>query len=157
MNCEIIKANPKDIRALIKIQKKAFEPLYQVYKDDNSPYFNTIAQLKKHTKRSDTLFYKILAEGRLVGGLFWQNRGNGYWYLNRVFIDPEYQGRRIAQTAILKSEKYLLDAKLLGVDFPVDRTANKKCYEKCGFTTDTGKRIQINEKLTLAVYEKQIL
>ena len=63
---------------------------------------------------------------------FIENLEEGQYYLQRVYIKPEQQCKRIAQTAILLCEKEFPNAKCFLVDFPEDLMKNKRCYEKAG-------------------------
>ena len=77
----------------------------------------------------------------------------GEYYLCRVYIRPDVQGKQIARTAIKLCEAMFPDAKKFYVDFPEDLEKNRRCYESVGYT-DTGKRLKINEKLILSCYCK---
>jgi hypothetical protein len=105
-----------------------------------------------------------LLDGEIVGGILYKCKGRtpfidklaeGQYYLQRVYIKPEYQCKRIAQTAILLCEKEFTNAKSFIVDFPEDLIKNRRCYEKAGFV-DTGKRLQAESNLVLACFEKVI-
>ena len=74
-------------------------------------------------------------------------------YLQRVYIKPERQCNRIAQTAILLCEKHFPDINIFYVDFPEDLVKNRRCYERVGFE-DTGKRMETEPVLVLACFEK---
>jgi len=41
MKIRIVKASTIDIKVLLGIQKCAFKPLYEIYKDEQSPYLHT--------------------------------------------------------------------------------------------------------------------
>ena len=107
-------------------------------------------------------YFTIFLDGEIVGGVLYKCKGRtpfvdeleeGQYYLQRVYVKPEYQCKKIAQTAIILCEKELLNANCFFVDFPEDLVKNKRCYEKAGFV-DTGKRIQVQSGLTLACFEK---
>lgn len=86
---------------------------------------------------------------------FVENLEEGQYYLQRVYVTPEQQCKRIAQTAILLCEKEFPNANCFFVDFPEDLMKNKRCYEKAGFV-DTGKRLQEQPNLVLTCFEKFI-
>lgn len=153
LKVKIIKAQKKDATSLLDIQKEAFSPLYDWYIDEQSPYLHTIDMMIDRINRVDSDYYKILANGLLCGGLCVYKLENDFLWLAIVYIKPEYQNKKIAQTAISLAEGKYPAAKKWGLDFPIDQIKNKKCYERLGFK-DSGKRNVINDKLTLAVYEK---
>ncbi len=137
------------------IQKEAFKPLYEIYQDEKSPYLKGTDEMLQWLLRKDIIYYKIYFKNTLCGGIAYQNKGNGQYYLARVFISTDFCSKGIASSAIIMVESYFMDAKLFTLDFPIDRVANRMCYEKCGYK-DTGERKKINDKLTLAIYKKLV-
>lgn len=155
MNITVQKITSTDIKKLHKIKKRAFKPLYDIYQDTTSPYNHTIDHIALRNNRPDCDYYKILCDGVMCGGTAVYKKSADYYWLDIIFIDPDYQNKKIAQAAISILFDMHPDAKIWGLDFPIDMLPNKKCYERMGFM-DTGKREVINNKLTLAVYEKVI-
>ena len=147
---------------LSEMQKRAFQPLYEKYHDDGNPYLRGVEDI---LCRLNSLYYRcftIFEGNEIVGCIWYKCKGKepsgrelteGEYYLQRVFIEPEHQGRRIAQTAILLCEKEFQDARYFSVDFPEDMQKNRRCYEKAGFH-DTGKRVEVMPGLVLAYLEK---
>ncbi|MBU3810221.1 MAG: GNAT family N-acetyltransferase [Candidatus Niameybacter stercoravium] len=153
MNIYIEKAKMEDINELNNIQKAAFKRLYAIYKDEKSPYLKGVDEMIKWLSLDKILYWKIYYNGRLCGGIAYYKKSEGKYYLARLYIDPQYQGKGIAKQVILLCEREILDAKRYTLDFPIDQIANRKCYESAGYI-DTGMREVINSKLTLAIYEK---
>lgn len=147
-------AGTEDIPALLSIQKDAFRRLYEIYRDENSPYLKNEDQMRSWMDNPAITYRKIFADGELCGGIAYFRRSPGDYYLARVYIHPDFQRKGIAAEAIRQCELLFSDAVKFSLDFPIDQPANRMCYEKAGYK-DTGKRIVINEKLTLAVYEKE--
>jgi len=155
MNIRLERAGVSDAEALTEIQKKAFERLYKIYRDESSPYLRGPDEIKNQIENNLRDVCKILYCGELCGGISVRNMGSGDYYLNRVYVLPELQGRGIGKNAIALCEKNYPDAVYWSVDFPSDQIANKKCYEHNGYR-DTGLREKISERLTLNIYEKPI-
>ncbi|MCL2517773.1 MAG: GNAT family N-acetyltransferase [Oscillospiraceae bacterium] len=155
MNIRIEKATIDDAEILTEIQKQAFEPLYRIYHDEGNPYLRGVDELKYQIEHGTREVYKILADDIICGGITIRDKGNGEYYLNRIYISPQFQSKGIGKTAIGICEQNYPDAKRWTVDFPADLIANRKCYEANGYY-DTGKREIINDKLTLAFYEKAV-
>ena len=98
----------QDAEILCAIQKQAFEPLYERYHDEGNPFLRGTEDI---LKRLDTPFFRyftILEDGKIVGGISYKCMGRvpfldelkkGECYLQRVYIKPERQCNRIAQTA----------------------------------------------------------
>jgi len=153
MNIELVPAGKEDAQELIAIQEAAFKRLYDIYRDERSPYLKGIPEYMKWMDMHGVSYFKIYADDVLCGGAAYYKRAEGEYYLARLYIHPEFQGRGIATAAIGQCEKMFTDAKHYTVDFPIDRIANRRCYEKAGYH-DTGNRKIINDRLTLAIYEK---
>lgn len=153
-----------DAVELIKIQKEAFKSLYEKYQDDDNPYLRDEQDILSRINRNDTEYYTIVDNEKIVGGILYKHHTStpfcemleeGEYYLCRVYIRPDVQGKQIARTAIKLCEAMFPDAKKFYVDFPEDLEKNRRCYESVGYT-DTGKRLKINEKLILSCYCKGI-
>lgn len=155
MKITLENAETADAESMAAIQKQAFESLYRLYRDNGSPYLRGIDEIKNWLADSSRMLYKILLDGSIVGGIAVFDRGNGEYYLTRLYILPELQGNGIGAKAISLCEEFYPDSKRWSLDYPEDRTANKKCYEKCGYT-DTGVREVKNDKLKLVVCEKNV-
>lgn len=154
-----------DVKRLAEIQHDAFLPIYEKYKDKGNPCFHSpedIANRLKLTKRF--IYFTILCDDEIVGGIMYRKTGNGLffpnlkegeYYLQRLYVDPKMQRRKIASTVIKHCEKMFIanGATAFYVDFPADLNKNKLCYESVGFV-DTGKRLEAEPGLVLAFYEK---
>lgn len=155
MNIFIKKAAPEDADSLAVIQKQAFERLYHIYHDEASPYLRGSDEIRRWLEGGTRHVYKIFADDMLCGGITIFDRGNGEYYLARLYILPELQGKGIGKEAIRICEDNYSNAKRWSLDFPSDQIANKKCYEHSGYY-DTGLREVKSDTLTLAVYDKII-
>ncbi|MBR6651267.1 MAG: GNAT family N-acetyltransferase [Clostridia bacterium] len=162
MEVSIRKTHENEASELCKIQKSAFLPLYEKYHDDGNPCLRGVEDIANRLNSDYFRYFTIFLDGEIVGGVLYKCKGRtpfvdeleeGQYYLQRVYVKPEYQCKKIAQTAIILCEKELLNANCFFVDFPEDLVKNKRCYEKAGFV-DTGKRIQVQSGLTLACFEK---
>ncbi|MCL1821166.1 MAG: GNAT family N-acetyltransferase [Oscillospiraceae bacterium] len=156
MDISVKKAVIEDAERLTEIQKQAFERLYRIYRDEGSPYLRGSDEIKYQIENGTRDIYKIFADNMLCGGIAVRNKGDGEYYLNRIYILPQLQGKSVGRKAIELCEKNYPDAKRWTVDFPADQLANKKCYEYSGYY-DTGLREEISDKLTLAFYEKAVI
>jgi len=154
MNVTIARAAADDAEILTEIQKKAFVRLYEMYRDEQNPYLRGSGELREQIESGERDVYKIFYGGALCGGLTVRDRGGGEYYLNRVCVLPELQGKNIGRRAIALAEKNYAAARW-AVDFPADLPMNRRCYEACGYS-DTGAREKISDALTLAYYEKNI-
>lgn len=163
MQISIRITDPSEAEGLSQIQKAAFQPLYEIYHDERSPFLkgpeDILCRLNKWNRH-----YTILCDGEIIGGIYYRlfgkrspndTIGNGEYYLARLYIHPDYQNRGIARNAILLCEKEFPDAKSYYVDFPVDMEKNRRCYQSAGFC-DTGDRVYTAGAPHLAVYKKTV-
>jgi len=154
MNITLKKANTADIPALLEIQRHAFATLYEQYSDEKSPYLQTEEELEFRITYPDGCYFKILHDGVLCGGIFVYKKEEHH-RIGIIYIDPDFQNMKIGQSAISLAFELYPNAKKWELDVPSDQTANIKCYTKMGFG-DTGKREKINDKLTLAYFERNV-
>lgn len=164
MNITIRATKENEALELCNIQKAAFLPLYEKYHDEDNPCLRGVEDVANRLNSEYFRYFTIFLDEEIVGGVLYKCKGrtpfvdclgDGQYYLQRVYIKPEKQCKKIAQTAILLCEKELSDAKCFFVDFPEDLIKNKRCYEKAGFM-DTGKRLTVQPDMVLACFEKSL-
>ena len=139
----------QDASVLAAIQQQAFRPLYVRYHDEGNPCLRGPEDI---TRRLDTpvfRYFTIEEDGEILGGVLYKCSGRipskaqleeGECYLQRVYIRPERQGQKIAQTAIRLCEESMPEFHTFYVDFPEDLEKNRRCYEAAGYR-DTGERL----------------
>ncbi len=151
-----------EAQILCDIQKAAFFPIYEKYRDASNPCLRGVEDVLNRLNSPYFRYFTVYFDNQIVGGVLYKCKGRGIffdkldtgeYYLQRVYIRPDMQNRKIAQNAILLCEKEFEDAIRFTVDFPVELEKNKKCYESAGFR-DTGKRAETEPGLVLACYEK---
>lgn len=111
MNIQLVRATVGDAESLVDIQRKAFKRLYDIYRDEGSPYLRGTEEFHRWLNNPDISIYKIYADGKLCGGIAVCRKTNGMYYLYRVYILPEMQNRGIASKAIEICESLHKDAK----------------------------------------------
>ena len=158
MNIELIPATTADSESLVVIQQQAFKRLYDIYHDEGSPYLRGTDEILRWLERPNCMVFKILTDGVLVGGIAaWERNGQpGEYYLTRVYILPEMQNKSITSRAILLCEAEFPNASHWTLDFPADQPANRRCYEKAGYTDTGERREQSGGAITLAYMEKKV-
>jgi GNAT superfamily N-acetyltransferase len=78
-------------------------------------------------------YYKIIYDGRIVGGFIASRRRPGHYELERIFVDPEYHNRGIATRAFEQVSAMYPDAKIWTLGTPEWNVRTKHFYEKLGF------------------------
>lgn len=164
MNILIRATRENEAIELCQIQKDAFLPLYEKYHDEGNPYLRGIEDITNRLNSEYFRYFTIFVDEEIVGGVLYKCKGRTpfienlqekQYYLQRIYIKPEQQCKRIAQTAILLCEREFPDANCYFVDFPEDLIKNKRCYEKAGFI-DTGRRLQVQPGLVLACFQETL-
>ncbi len=165
MKISIRQTQENEAIELCNIQKSAFLPLYEKYHDEGNPCLRGVEDIVNRLNSDYFRYFTIFLDEEIVGGILYKCKGRTpfvdvleeyQYYLQRVYVKPEHQCKRIAQTAIILCEKEFKTAKKFLVDFPEDLVKNKRCYEKAGFV-DTGKRLKVQSNLILACFEKILL
>jgi GNAT superfamily N-acetyltransferase len=77
--------------------------------------------------------YKVLLDGRIVGGLIVWILEDGDNILGTIFVDPDYQNRGIGTRTWEFVEATYPDTKSWKLHTPSYATSNHHFYEKCGF------------------------
>lgn len=154
MDISLLKANENDTDTIYDMQIKSFMPLLQKYKDYNtSPANENVEIIVELINKPFIDYYIIKYQGINVGAIRIVKRKNKQYYLNQIFVLPEYQNKGIAQKAISIIEEIYDDASSWELDTILQETGNCYLYEKLGYKK-TGKEEIINDKMTIVFYEK---
>lgn len=154
MEVLIKKAKESDAQEIHDIQVAAFKPLLEKYKDENTnPANESVERVLTRIHNPNGAFYKIYAEGSLVGAIcvFWKEVTQ-YW-ISPMFISPEYQGKGIAQKAIALIESMFPMADTWELATILEEKGNCYLYEKMGYKP-TGLIKKLNDETTLVCYKK---
>ncbi|MEC2158817.1 GNAT family N-acetyltransferase [Virgibacillus halodenitrificans] len=154
MKVSLVKGTENDAEAIFDIQVKAFTPLLEKYNDyDVNPAKETIDRVVERINRPNGGFYKILVGSEIVGAMciFWEE--NVRFWISPMFILPSYQGKGIAQKAMILMEKMFPEATSWELSTILEEARNCYLYEKMGYS-QTGVRRIINDNTTLVFYKK---
>lgn len=148
------RAGLSDCEALWQMQKTAFAPLLERYRDyDLNPACEPCERVAERLAQPETYYYWILADGERVGAIRVVDAGNGSRKrISPLFILPEYRNRGYAQAAILAAEQ-IHGAEHWALSTILQETGNCYLYEKMGYHR-TGRTDNVNERMTLVYYEK---
>ena len=154
---EIVEFTERNIDTVFEIQQAAYKPLYDKYHDDNSnPYMeNKETVMQKYTGER-TKGYIFIKDGVPVGAVrIYLYPESKSCRVSALAVHPKYQGKGIAQEALLKIEKMHGDVERWFLDTILQEAGNCHLYEKLGYKR-TGKTQRVNEKMTLLFYEKAV-
>lgn len=150
-----------DVDILAQIQKDAFTPLYQKFHDPSNPHLRGREDIERRLDNPCIHPFTIEEDGCIVGGI-WYIRNRKLllcelkpheYYLGRVFIRPDRQGKGLAKQAILLCEQQFPDAVKYYVDFPDVLEKNRRCYAGAGYRP-TGIKQETDPGVILELYEK---
>ncbi len=148
---KLIQATAGDVILLHDVQTKAFKPLLEKYLDyETNPANEPINRLFEKIQYSS--FFKIMAEGQVVGGIRIVRRNSSYW-ISPIFILPEYQGRGIAQQAIRQVEERFTNFDTWELQTILQEQGNCYLYEKMGYERTDFEQV-VNDRMTLIGYKK---
>ncbi len=141
-----------DVNILTTIKKRAFEEEFKKY--GFTP--EDMISIEWHKKMmNDSIYYTIINNEAIIGGVNIFKGDNGEYYLCSIFIDSELQNQGFgAQTIGLLEERHN-DSKKWWLETPSMSKQNHHFYEKCGYKYV--RHIVPNgapEGFSLRVYEK---
>lgn len=154
MEISLSKAGLKEASIIHEMQIKAFMPLLNKYKDyETSPANQTVEQIEDRINQSYTDYYLIREANIPVGAIRVVKKENKIYRVSPVFILPDYQGRGIAQKVFSMIEDRYSEARIWELATISEEQRNCYLYEKLGYR-QKGDTKQINDKMTIVIYEK---
>lgn len=154
MPIHLKRAQLSDAEALHRMQVTAFLPLLNKYHDTAiNPACETVERVRE--KIATSPYYFIMADGVAVGGIRIKPKSDpqGHKSISPLFILPKYQGKGIAQRAILEAER-LHGGHHWRLDTILEEPGNCHLYEKLGYhRVGAGERVRPN--MTIVDYEKE--
>ena len=156
-NVEVVCIKKSDIDTVFEIQRAAYKLLYEKYHDDDtSPYKESKETVLCKYMREGTIGYLFITEGVAVGAVRIDiNTENKSGRIAALCVLPQYQGRGMAQKALLEIERLHPDIERWFLDTILEEEGNCHLYEKLGYRK-TGKIEVVNERMTLVFYEKNV-
>jgi ribosomal protein S18 acetylase RimI-like enzyme len=127
------KAKPEDAKALALASWRAFDAdvNYGAPGKGGPPgYKSDQWQLKMMVVGN---YYKMLLDGRIIGGFIVMLKGYRYYEVVRIFIHPEFQNRGIGARAFEFLWGEYPDVERWTLGTPAWNLRNRHFYEKAGF------------------------
>lgn len=150
-------AKPVDSEKLIEVQVKTFD-------DDSRRVFNRPSGGPPNYDSKETLlstinnniYYKILNNDDIVGGINICVINNEHYELQTIFVDPEIQNKGVGQQSMKFIEEQFPQVKKWTLDTPSPCIRNHHLYEKMGYQK-TNEMLLVKElSLYLYFYEKNL-
>ncbi len=123
-----------DAAGLVAVQKRTFDDDSRRYlgtETGGPPGYDSLKWQLSMMKKA--LYYKILSDGQLIGGMIIFKLGGGHYELGRIFIDPNFQNQGIGTQAMAFIEHTFPDARQWTLDTPAWALRNHHFYEKLGY------------------------
>ena len=154
MKVEIIRAAETDAEQILQMQKAAYLPLLEKYRDfETSPACETVEKIAERLQWAGVYYYWITADGERVGAFrVYDAKDGSPKRLSALFVLPELQNRGIAQRALLEAER-IHGSGNWELETIQQEAGNCHLYEKLGYRI-TGEPSAVNDKLTLISYKK---
>lgn len=151
----LVKAHTKDAELVHRLQREAFMPLYERYRDDNtSPALETVERVTWKIENSD--FYIIKADGEPVGGVRVRDDsvdGSEIRNISPIFLIPSYQDKGIGTEVMRTVFEMYPNAEKWELSTIGQETRDCHFYEKLGFVR-TGSQKVIKDGMDIIGYEK---
>lgn len=78
-------------------------------------------------------YFKVLWDEKIVGGIIVTVSGRSYGRIDRIFIEPNFQGKGIGSTVITLIEKEFPNVRAWDLETSSRQISNHHFYEKMGF------------------------
>lgn len=125
-----LKATEEDAEALVKIQLRAFSIDVDICGDGPPGYDSVDRQIEI---MKDHIYYKIVDDGKTIGGFYLHTKQRGYYELIRLYVDPSSQGKGVGCMALRFIEELFDDIEVLELEASDFRKDNHVFYENRGY------------------------
>jgi ribosomal protein S18 acetylase RimI-like enzyme len=147
----ISQASIEDAEAILKLQKIAYQSEAQLYNDFSiSPLKQTLDQIK--TDFAAKVFLKAVTGGDIVGSVRgYQEKGT--CYIERLIVDPAFQGQGIGTALMRQIESVFSQTKRFELFTGHRSERNIRLYLKLGY--QEFRREKATDSLTFVFMEKR--
>lgn len=149
MKIDFVRASESDADRLISVQNSAFADDLKKYGE--CPAYIEDREVMLNSIRN-RIFYKILADGLIVGTVEVRKLTNKHYYLRVLSVHPDYQNKGIGSRALQFLFDTYPEVKSWTLITPKDNKRNCHFYEKAGFCGIN--EIVDSNVLTLVCYRK---
>ena len=156
MNITFEHATPADAETLVSIQIAAFHSdalNYPGVQIDGPAGYDQVDSVLKQIGEDE--YCKIVADGRIIGGIVVTELGQGHYHLDRLYLDPAYHNLGIGTQAMQFIEQSY-PATLWTLNTPTFAVRNQHFYEKFGYVKVGEFPEPDHADITLIEYEKRL-
>lgn len=136
----IEKATILDAEKLTKIMTKTFDEEAKRWlcgQDDvidyniQPPGYSSVEMMKYSIEELDS--FKVIMNKDIIGGIIVTTSGKSYGRIDRIFVDPVYQGKGIGSQAIKLIEKEFSNIRIWDLETSSRQINNHHFYKKMGY------------------------
>lgn len=133
MQIQFIEAEPADAEQLARVSERAFHSDIHcgAPQPGGPPGYKSADWQKKMIESGD--YFKIIAEGGIVGGILVFRKERLRYEVGRIFVDPDYQNRGIGTEGLNFLWGRYPFAQLWVLGTPAWNVRNRHFYKKVGF------------------------
>ena len=134
VNVRFDKATPQDARTLAKVCERAFHSDVRYGAPGPAagpPGYNSDRWQMRLMIAAE--YYKVVADGKIVGGIIVRPVAYQHIEVLRIFVDPDVQRQGLGAQAMAYVESQHPDVKLWTLGTPKWNTRTPIFYEKCGY------------------------
>jgi len=147
----ITQASIEDAETILKLQKIAYQSEAQLYNDFSiAPLTQTLDQLEADF--ATKVFFKAVSGSDIVGSVRGY-QGKGTCYIERLIVDPAFQGQGIGTALMRHIESVFPEAKRFKLFTGHRSEKNIHLYQKLGY--QEFRRELATERLTFVFMEKR--
>lgn len=135
----VTKAQQQDVKNLTKLMKSTFDREAERWLDDPSvvdyniqpPGYGSVDMTTYMLEELD--YYKIDYNNQLVGGLILTRVGTAFGRVDRIFVNPDFQGKQIGTYVMKWMEETFPTISIWELETSSRQLANHGFYEKLGY------------------------
>lgn len=136
----IEKATIMDVEKLTELMTRTFDEEVKKWLPNGvidyniQPPGHSSIEMTKYMMR-ELSYFKVLQNSNIIGGIILTIAGKSFGRIDRVFVDPIYQGKGIGSRALHLIEKEFPHVRIWDLETSSRQINNHYFYEKVGFTT----------------------
>lgn len=138
----IEKATILDAEELTEIMKRTFDEEAKQWlcgQEDvidyniQPPGYSSVEMMKYSIEELDS--FKVIMDKEIIGGIIITISGKSYGRIDRIFVDPKYQGRGIGSQVIKLIEDQFISVRIWDLETSSRQINNHHFYTKMGYQT----------------------
>lgn len=138
----IEKATITDAEKLTELKKRTFDEEVKKWLPNQNdvidynikpPGYSSIEMTMYMIRELD--YFKILQDKEIIGGIIITISGKSFGRIDRIFVDPNYQGKGIGSKVIVLIEEEFPDVRTWDLETSSRQINNHYFYEKVGYRT----------------------